>query len=86
MLYNFNVIKFYNKLKMNRYICKYYKNCPSYEEDSVRCSFFYSWCKVPKQTQEDKIFNKFIEFKIINTENHPTKDNLVDKLRNEGGL
>jgi hypothetical protein len=44
--------------------CKYKSVCPSYDQNSIKCTFFYNWCKIPKQTTNrlaDEIFGKIVE-------------------------
>jgi hypothetical protein len=72
--------------------CKYKSVCPSYDQDSVKCTFFYNWCKIPKQTTNrlaDEIFGRVIEHhgQQAKAVNHPNQAQPVaNDLENTLGI
>lgn len=46
--------------------CKYQRECPHYQADSVRCSYFYETCKELRreltQAEIDRIFDIVVKF------------------------
>jgi len=41
--------------------CPHYRECTSWEQDSLCCSYFYSWCKAYKgyeQEREQKVMQR----------------------------
>lgn len=53
---------------MKDYQCKYKQECPQYDQDSVRCSYFYNWCKESRRRTKlseleiDRIWNMEIKY------------------------